>query len=117
MDIDTSPDTSPVEEEDPVDCLSESESIGEQDEEKSSSETQPYNQGHNISRLRGLGPFESRQNPLREVVGGPGSNSWKYENVSVEQSERLRAILKTTPKIGTLGKVLSVTNHTSLSVV
>ncbi len=115
MDIDTSPDATPVDE-DPVDCLSESDSIGEEGEGKSS-ETQPDNQGQHISRLRGLGSFGSRQKPLREVVGGHGSNSWKYENVSAEQSERLTAILKTTPKIGTLGEALSVTNNSSMSVV
>ncbi len=104
MDIDTSPDATPVDE-DPVGYLSESDSISEEVEGQSS-ETQPDNQGQHISRLRGLGPFGSRQKPLSEVVGGPGPDSWKYENVSVQQSERLAAILKTIPKIGTSGNVL-----------
>ncbi len=104
MDIDISPDVTPVDE-DPVGYLSESGSIGEEVEGQSS-ETQPDNQGQHISRLRGLGPFGSRQKSLNEVMGGPGPDLWKYENVSVQQSGRLAAILKTIPKIGMSGNVL-----------
>ncbi len=106
MDIDTPPDDTHVDD-DPVDYLSDSNSLGE-DNEGQSSETQPDNQGQRISRLRGPGPFRSRRKPLRGTVVGPASESWKCENVSVEQSKRLTAILMTMPNIGTLVKVLSV---------
>ncbi len=99
MDIDSSPDETPVEEHSLGD-MSGSDSIGEEIEGKRS-ETQLGSPSQRISRLRGLSPVESTQKPLNEVTGRPGPDSWKYGNVSAQQSGRLAAILKTIPKIGT----------------